>query len=371
MTSSPGSTMASSADAIASVAPHVTVISVSGLTVMPYQSAYLRASASRSRLAPQVIAYWFTSSAMAHAAASFKTSGAAKFGNPCARLMAPCSLASRVMPRITDSVNECVRRAVCIDRKLTPSASSQDLLGNCVQLHVAGPFVDRADLRVAVELFHGVLLGVSVPAEQFHRQGRDSLRHLRGEELGHRRLGGVRLARGFEPRRVVYHQPGSLELGGGLRQLELDGLKFPDRLAELLPLLRVLERRREAAARHADHLRPDPDAAGVQRFDRHLVSEAHLAHHVCRGDLAAVEDQLARAGRPDAELVLLLADREPPEAPFHREGGDPLVALGEVAVREHDEQPRLGAVGDPQLAAFQYPCVGAPGGAGLEPEGVR
>ncbi len=82
MTSSPGSTIASSAEAIASVAPQVTVISASGSTVMPYQSAYFRASASRSRLAPHVMAYWFTSSRIAFAAASLRTSGAAKLGNP-------------------------------------------------------------------------------------------------------------------------------------------------------------------------------------------------------------------------------------------------------------------------------------------------
>ena len=30
-------------------------------------------------------------------------------------LIAPCSLASRVMPRITDSVNPWVREAVCME----------------------------------------------------------------------------------------------------------------------------------------------------------------------------------------------------------------------------------------------------------------
>ncbi len=98
---------------MASVAPHVTVISVSGSTLRPYHSAYLRASASRNRLAPHVIAYWFTSSRIACTAASFSTAGAGKFGNPWARLIAPCSLASRVMPRMTDSVKDWVRWAVC------------------------------------------------------------------------------------------------------------------------------------------------------------------------------------------------------------------------------------------------------------------
>src|SRR5256885_487775 len=51
-------------------------------------------------------------------AASFRTSGAGKLGNPWARLIAPCSLASRVMPRITDSVKPCVRCAVCMGRRM-------------------------------------------------------------------------------------------------------------------------------------------------------------------------------------------------------------------------------------------------------------
>src|SRR5213079_1865999 len=131
ITSSPGSTMASSADAMASVAPHVTLISVSGLTVMPYQPPYFRASASRSRFAAQVMAYWFTSSAVARAAACFSTSGAAKFGNPCARLMASCSLASRVIPRITDSVKPCVRRAVCMRGNLQRERPRRECRGLC------------------------------------------------------------------------------------------------------------------------------------------------------------------------------------------------------------------------------------------------
>ena len=114
--------MASSAAAIASVAPHVTVTSVSGSTLMPYHSPYFATRASRSRFAPQVMAYWFTSSWIARAAASFSTSGAAKLGNPWARLMAACSFASRVMPRITDSVKPWVRVAVCIVHNINPVA---------------------------------------------------------------------------------------------------------------------------------------------------------------------------------------------------------------------------------------------------------
>src|SRR5712691_8029736 len=72
--------------------------------------------ASRSRWAPQVMAYWLMSSRMARAAASLSSSGAAKLGNPCARLRELCSRARRVIPRITDSRKPWVRRAVVMMR---------------------------------------------------------------------------------------------------------------------------------------------------------------------------------------------------------------------------------------------------------------
>ena len=55
--------------------------------------------------APQVMAYWLMSSAMAWRAASLTSADAGKSGNPCARLTASCFWARRVISRMTDSVN--------------------------------------------------------------------------------------------------------------------------------------------------------------------------------------------------------------------------------------------------------------------------
>src|SRR5213593_3403283 len=60
--------------------------------------------ASRSGLAPHVMAYWLTSAWIARQAASLIAAGAAKSGNPWARLIAPWRRARRVISRITDSV---------------------------------------------------------------------------------------------------------------------------------------------------------------------------------------------------------------------------------------------------------------------------
>src|SRR6476660_8776861 len=70
--------------------------------------------AMRSAELPHVTAYWFTLPWIAAHAASFIGSGIGKSGNPCARFTASCWLAMRVISRMTDSVNEWVRRAASI-----------------------------------------------------------------------------------------------------------------------------------------------------------------------------------------------------------------------------------------------------------------
>ncbi len=88
-----------------SVEPQQTVISRSGSISIPRKRFVFAVSASRNFFAPQVMAYWLMSAKTASEAAFFRTSGAAKSGNPCDRLIAPCWMASRVISRITDSVN--------------------------------------------------------------------------------------------------------------------------------------------------------------------------------------------------------------------------------------------------------------------------
>jgi hypothetical protein len=63
-----------------------------------------RAIASRSGRAPQVTAYWLTSSWIAAIAAAFTSGGAAKSGKPCERFTPLCRSFSRVISRMTDSV---------------------------------------------------------------------------------------------------------------------------------------------------------------------------------------------------------------------------------------------------------------------------
>ena len=117
----------------------------------------------------------------------------------------------------------------------------------------------------------------------------------------------------------------------------------------------------ERALREADHLRADADASFVQRLDRDLVALADLAEHVRARHAAVLEQQLARAARADAELVFLLADREPGEAALDEKRGDAAVAGVGIDVGEDDEEVRLRCalviqslrpVSDPVVAAL-------------------
>ena len=121
----------------------------------------------------------------------------------------------------------------------------------------------------------------------------DALGHLRGEELGHGGFFHEVHSRIFHAGGVVDHEPGGFDLGGHLRNLELDALEIGERLAELFALLRVFGGELPGAARDADHLRADADAAFVQSFDRDLVAFAGLAEHVFFGHAAIFENQFA------------------------------------------------------------------------------
>src|SRR2546428_3241191 len=73
--------------------------------------------------------------------------------------MAPCSLASRVIPRITDSVNEWMRRAVCIEAEVTRERPRRN-----------SPGPSHACATYALEKEPEVLAGDDLAGGQHHRK---------------------------------------------------------------------------------------------------------------------------------------------------------------------------------------------------------
>src|SRR5262245_42055235 len=154
-----------------------------------------------------------------------------------------------------------------------------------------------------------------------------------------------------------------MNLGGGTGELVLNGLKISDRLAELLPFARVLDGVIQRALRETDHLRTDCDAAFVQRFNRGAIALADFAEDVPAGHGTVLEEQFARAAGADAQLVFFLANRETGKIALDEKRGDAAVPGFGIDGGEDDEQIRLAAVRDPELAAGQRPAVAALHGA--------
>src|SRR5258708_5153808 len=118
--------------------------------------------ASRKFCAPHVIAYWLTSASIAAFAASFSSCGHAKSGKPCARLIASCWIASRVMSRITDSVKLAAFRETRMFAIVCPSI---------LRVVPGAAASEVGDARLAV------IAGVTIAAPRPRRENR--LAHLR------------------------------------------------------------------------------------------------------------------------------------------------------------------------------------------------
>jgi hypothetical protein len=89
-------------------------------------------------------------------------------------------------------------------------------------------------------------------------------RGLAGEELGHRGLRGVLLARVAEAGRPPGQKTRGLHLGGHVRELELDGLELPDGVAELPSVQGIAVRGLQRGLRDAQGEGGDPDAPAIQ-----------------------------------------------------------------------------------------------------------
>src|SRR6185295_3770683 len=126
----------------------------------------------------------------------------------------------------------------------------------------------------------------------------------------------------LQPRRAHRAELGRVDARAHVGNLELDRLELRDGASELLALLRILDGRVARRARDADGLRRDADASAVERVHRDREALADLAEDVRLRHAAVLEHQLARGGRADAELLLLLADVEAGVRPLDEERRD-------------------------------------------------
>src|SRR5207248_1145216 len=153
-----------------------------------------------------------------------------------------------------------------------PASLQPKLARDDGQLDLRRPLGDGHEARVAPKALDRELGDVAVAAEDLHRLPGDPLGDLGGEQLGHRRLAHA-ISPIEEPGRAPHRGARRLDLRRHARELEFDGLELRDRLAELLALPGVLERRLERRLGDADRARGVRDPPALERA-RHLLEAA-------------------------------------------------------------------------------------------------
>mmetsp|Transcript_14879 Transcript_14879/g.50071 ORF Transcript_14879/g.50071 Transcript_14879/m.50071 type:complete len:283 (+) Transcript_14879:167-1015(+) len=243
-----------------------------------------------------------------------------------------------------------------VRRQAGISSSGRHLLEELARddeaLDLGGALVDLGDSRVAVVALGRHLGHVPHATKHLDARVRVRSRRLGSGQLGHGRLLCVRRLSVLEVSRAMREQHRRLVPDGHVGEQELDRLVLGDGRVERLARLRVMRRRLERRARDAERLRRDANPPTVERRHGDLESGAERAEHRVLWDAAALEDEVARAGGSDAELVFLLAEGKAGRARLDEEGGEALMLERPVRRRNHDGRVRVVCVGDPRLCAL-------------------
>src|SRR5215204_7771608 len=171
----------------------------------------------------------------------------------------------------------------------------EQLLADHHALDLGGALPDQQQRCVAVEPLDLVLLGVAVAAVDAEGLLDDLLAGLRREQLGHSGLYVRALARVLHASGLERQQPGGLDLGAHVGELELDRLVGRYRHAEGLALLRVAQGQLQGALGDAyaagGHVDP-ADLERVHHLDEALADAPLTTEHAVAGAAVAVVDQL-------------------------------------------------------------------------------
>src|SRR4051794_28260396 len=201
-------------------------------------------------------------------------------------------------------------------------------------LDLRGPLVEGGDARVAEVALDGVVVDVARSAVHLDREVRAAHGRLGGEQLGDGCLGGAGTARVLQPTGPPDERAGSLGVDGHVGDHLLHELEARDRPAELLALLRVVDRGVHAALTDPDAAGRDAVATGVERRHRDLEAVADVAEQGVVAHLHVVELELGGVGGSEAELAVYRRRAEAFALRGYEERGQAAVLLLGVGLGE-------------------------------------
>src|SRR3954468_24473274 len=164
--------------------------------------------------------------------------------------------------------------------------------------------VQRCHTSVAEVTLDGVVVDVAGAAVDLDREVRVADGGLGGEQLRNRRLGGTGPPGVLQPAGAPHEGTRGLGVDGHVGDHLLNELEARDRPAELLALLRVVDRRGHAALADPDAAGRDAVAARVERGHGDLEAVADVAEQRVVAHLEVVELELRGVRRPEAELAV-------------------------------------------------------------------
>ena len=216
------------------------------------------------------------------------------------------------------------------------------------QLGIGGPALVRA--ATGEEIDTESLGGAAVQADGVEVLGERPLAEAQLGEAGERRV-----ERAVDERGAGLLEQHSREHVAlvHLDHPRRDELVLADGAAELAAGARVLQARLELRAHHPDGGREDERPLVQHRGVKDGRAATRALEHGVRRHPAALEIEAGEARAREAHLVHRRADGEPRRPALHHEAGHALLR----DAREDDEDVRLGAVRDPELAAAQEVAV--------------
>src|SRR3974390_1920881 len=236
----------------------------------------------------------------------------------------------------------------------------QELRGLFEQLTADQPAADFAragadfvELGIAQEAPRRIIVDVAIAAQALDRLERHPHALFGRIENGTGGIFACRLPAIAGSRHGIHVGPRRRQRDIHVGKLALHQLEGPDRLAELLAVVKIGDEDVQAALHDADGARRKNGALVIEPAHQDAHALAFAAEHILRGHFAILKEELCRIGAAHAELVELLRRAKSLEAFLYEERRDAARPCRSIRLRVDHERVGVRRVGDPHLGAVE------------------